>query len=166
MGFRPLSTQTIVWFSVSVILEKDGRPTSDSPLRKSDVSLWKNDKEHLVDAQKFNTYIAGWSHSFWYMKFLLLLMKKVMFHFVLGTTWTNNWLSHNFEEICGVFFLGLKYLGFHSETCTWWGLTWAGSKPRETLSTLILVHNFWQSFDLWCNFDLKMRNAMRYSLWL
>lgn len=59
----------------------------------------------------------------------------------------NNRLSHNSEEICGFFFLGLKYLGFHSETCAWQSLTWTVLKPRETLSTLILVHNLWQSFD-------------------
>lgn len=59
----------------------------------------------------------------------------------------NNRLSHNSEEICGFFFLGLKYLGFHSETCAWQSLTWTVLKPREALSTLILVHNLWQSFD-------------------
>lgn len=90
------------------------------------------------------------------------------FYFCLWKRWcfTLSWAAH--EPTTGwatvlrrfFFFLGLKYLEFHSETSAWQGLPWTVSKPRETLSTLAVVHNLWQSFDLQCNFDIKMRNTL------
>lgn len=64
--------------------------------------------------------------------------------------WGDLWGFLSWPKIFGVSLRNLYLMEPH----------WTVSKPRETLSTLILVHNLWQSLDLQCNFDIRKRNTM------